>query len=421
MRARTAAADLTATLKRLVVWSVLTIALTYPIAGFVVEYRDGVQLVEHRLAPLWIGLFVFGSGAVVFGLRRTSRALAVGRRTAGVRDALVAHKLTLWVMAAVGLALVIAIPYAKAKYVNLAVETLLYIELALGLNVVVGTAGLLVLGYAGFYALGAYTYAILALQYGWSFWPCLPLGALVATVAGLIVGLPVLRLRGDYLAIVTLGFNEVVRYLLKNMPSFTGGDQGLPNVKIKGDLQDPTEIFGFAFTTPEHYYWMMLVIVALTLVALRRLEHSRPGRALVAMREDEIAARHMGIDTTRLKLVAFMLSASIAGLAGVIFAARNNFVNPDTFKFDLSVMILAMVVLGGMGSLLGVMAGATILWTLLFLLRDIKALAGIQEYRMLIFGAVMVIVMIVRPQGLFGSARRKLELVGNAGGDEEPD
>jgi branched-chain amino acid transport system permease protein len=328
----------------------------------------------------------------------------------------------------VGLVLVCALLVGAAvfpsvmsrQHVSLGFETLIYMTLALGLNVIVGYGGLLVLGYAGFWAIGAYTFAILALRWDVNMWVALPLGGLAAMLAGLLVGLPSLRLRGDYLAIVTLGFGEVVWYLLKTEAEFTGGEMGLPNSSIKGRLQDHTSFMNSGnLTEASEYYWLALALVIIAVYVIYRVERSRVGRALVAMREDETAARCMGINTIRLKLSAFAFAAMWAGFAGVLWVAKIDFINPNYFRFYESILILAMVVLGGLGSIPGVMIGAIIVNAGPALLREnadwfeSHGLPDFQAYRLLIFGAALVALMIFRPQGLFGSARLRVHMGGS--------
>jgi branched-chain amino acid transport system permease protein len=300
--------------------------------------------------------------------------------------------------------------FAPGEHVNLAFETLVYMTLALGLNVVVGYGGLLVLGYAAFWAIGAYTFAILTLHFGLNMWVAFPVSGLAAMLAGLLVGLPSLRLRGDYLAIVTLGFGEVVYYFLKTEVDLTGGEMGLPNKDIRGSLQAHTSLHipGIVDTGPltdvGQYFWPALLLVILAVVVIKGVEKSRIGRALVAMREDEIAAQCMGINTVRLKLSTFAFAAMWAGFAGVLWAAKTDFVTPKHFYFIESAWILAMVVLGGMGSIPGVMVGAVVIYAVPPLLR--QEFPDFQHYRLLVFGALMVLVMIYRPQGLFGFRRQ---------------
>ena len=280
--------------------------------------------------------------------------------------------------------------------ISILISALIYVMLALGLNIVVGLAGQLVLGYAAFYAIGAYTYGLLNAFFGLGFWACLPVGGLLAILFGLALGFPVLRLRGDYLAIVTLGFGEITRLVLLNWVSVTGGSQGISNIPKPG-------LFGMDLSMQEgtvYLYYLCILAVIITIVIISRLTNSRVGLALQALREDEIASEAMGINLTKVKLSAFALGSAWAGFAGVIFAAKTSFVNPASFTFMESAMILSMVVLGGMGSITGVTLGALIL---ILVPEYLRAFA---DYRMLLFGAVMVVMMIFRPQGLITGERR---------------
>lgn len=273
----------------------------------------------------------------------------------------------------------------------------LYVMLALGLNIVVGIAGQLVLGYAAFYAVGAYTYALLNQYLGLGFWTCLPIAGFITVIAGLLLAFPVLRLRGDYLAIVTLGFGEIVRLLLINWANFTGGNRGIANIPRPG-------LFGLELS-PEastiYIYYLCLFAAIITIIIVARLINSRVGLALQALREDEIASEAMGIDLRKIKLSAFALGSCWAGFAGVLFAARNSYINPTSFTFMDSAMILSMVVLGGMGSIVGVALAALVLTLLPEYLR------AFSEYRMLIFGLLMVTMMVFRPLGIIPPAKRK--------------
>ncbi len=286
------------------------------------------------------------------------------------------------------IAILLAAPLALNNYV-LDVLTLawLYVVLALGLQTTVGLAGLLDLGYASFYALGAYTYAIASTQLGVSFWLGLPLGALASAACGLLLGIVTLRLRGDYLAIVTLGFIQIVHLVLVNWDSVTNGPNGILNV-------GRPQIGPVTLASPPQFYYVTLAVALLAIVVNTRVRGSRIGRALMAIRDDELAAEAVGVPTTRLKVLAFALGASWAGVAGVCFAARYAFVSPESFTFFESVVILAMVVLGGMSSVMGVAAGAVVIVVLPELLR------GVDDFRMLAFGAALVAMMAWRPEGL---------------------
>ncbi len=284
----------------------------------------------------------------------------------------------------------------------------IYILLALGLNIIVGYAGLLNLGYAAFFAIGAYTYASLNLAWHVPFWVAIPIAFVVTSIFGFLVGLPVLRVKGDYLAIVTLGFGEIVRIIFNNL-EITGGPNGLLGI-AHPTLFYPVWNNGLAWARLDFgvqsfpYYYLVLVFVIFVAYFSLRLDRSKLGRAWIAVREDEVAAGCMGIPVARVKLAAFAVGSSIAGIAGTIYAAKQGTVTPDSFDFILSVMILAMVVLGGLGSVFGVILGGLVLSILPELLREFSI------YRMLIFGLVMILMMIFRPQGFLGNVRRKYEL-----------
>lgn len=303
--------------------------------------------------------------------------------------------------------------------VDIATLILIYVMLGLGLNIVVGLAGLLDLGYVGFYAVGAYTYALLAHYYGLGFWICLPIAGMMSALFGFLLGFPVLRLRGDYLAIVTLGFGEIIRLLLRNLTGLTGGPNGISNIpkptlfgltfeKTAAEgMQTFHEFFGIAYSSVNKVIFLYLVALLLALLALfviNRLMRMPIGRAWEALREDEIACRALGLNPTLIKLSAFTLGACFAGFAGSFFAARQGLVTPESFTFIESAIILAIVVLGGMGSQLGVILAAVVLILMPELMRDFS------EYRMLMFGALMVLMMIWRPQGLLPMQRPHMEL-----------
>jgi branched-chain amino acid transport system permease protein len=301
------------------------------------------------------------------------------------------------------LALAIVLPFLTDSYqVSILSTALMFMVLGLGLNIVVGLAGLLDLGYVAFYAVGAYAYALLNMHFGLGFWSLIPIAAVLAGVFGIMLGIPVLRLRGDYLAIVTLGFGEIIRLVLQNWSEFSQGPRGIPNIPRPSFFGVQMDV-GMSTT---FIYFLLLAMAALTIFVVRRLNMSRIGRAWVALREDELACEAMGIDTMKTKLTAFALGASFAGVIGVFFAAKNTFVNPDSFQFLQSAMILAIVVLGGMGSIVGVMLAALILMLLPEYLRVFA------EYRMLIFGAAMVVMMVFKPEGLISNIRQKYEFKG---------
>jgi len=295
------------------------------------------------------------------------------------------------------LAVAIAFPFITGMYqTNIMTTALMYVILGLGLNIVIGLGGLLHLGYAAFYAVGAYTYAILYREFQINFWVALPLGAIFATFFGVLLGFPVLRLKGDYLAIVTLAFGEICRIVLENFNTLSSGPSGIANIP-----RPP--LFGIKLSVMQsvtYLYFITLALVVLTIFIVRRLENSRLGRSWEAMREDPIASEAMGVNLTKAKLSAFALGAFWAGLVGVLFAAKTTFVNPASFTLMDSVLMLCIVVLGGMGSTGGVIVGALIIVLLPEYLRVFA------KYRMLIYGTVLVLMMVFRPEGIIRKVRK---------------
>ena len=311
------------------------------------------------------------------------------------------------VFALAGVALVVLPALANPYLLYVANIALIYVILALGLNLVVGFSGLLVLGFSAFYGIGAYIAAICTTRFPAtpiSIWALIPLAAAAAAFFGLVLGAPTLRLRGDYLAIVTMGFGEIVRIILTNWDSLTRGPVGISGVAPfsigEWFLSKPLYLGPLRLDGDAQYYFLLLAFAALAALLAYRLNQSRIGRAWVAMREDELAAGCFGVDVTRYKLLAFAIAASFAGVAGVFFASLQGFVDPTSFTFLESVLILCMVVMGGMGSLAGCAVAAVILVVIP------EKLQMVREYRMLIFGLVMILLMIVRPQGLIPSIRR---------------
>jgi branched-chain amino acid transport system permease protein len=371
--------------------------------------------------------------------------IAHDRREVGVRSALERwgrwreDPRLRWLGYCAAAAVLIALPFAVdaalgRAWVRIIDVALLFILLGLGLNIVVGFAGLLDLGYIAFFAVGAYSYALLASpQFGihWSFLTLLPLGALVAGVFGVLLGAPTLRLRGDYLAIVTLGFGEIIRIFLNNLNrpyNITNGPQGItlidPLAIGEFALNRTYTVAGFTLAPVHSYYFAFLACAVASIFVSLRLEDSRIGRAWIAIREDELAASAMGINTRNLKLLAFAMGASFGGLAGGLFASFQGFVSPESFTLLDSIMVLCMVVLGGMGNVGGVVLGAALLTALPEALRYAgplqKAWLGEvyvdpSDLRMLLFGLALVLMMLWRPAGLWPSTMRRREL---AGGEE---
>ncbi|WP_425464492.1 branched-chain amino acid ABC transporter permease [Paenibacillus oralis] len=343
-----------------------------------------------------------------------------------------------WTAGAVLVLLVI--PFATSggpshqSYMEVATQCGIYIAMALGLNIVVGFAGLLDLGFVAFFAVGAYTYAIFATPQanefisggmfplsGGAFWIFIAIGGFMAALFGLLLGLPVLRVKGDYLAIVTLGFGEIIRIIFNNLDrpvNITNGAMGLSSI------QAPS-LFGYKFTFPNQYYFIVVFILALVIFSVKRLEHSRLGRAWKAIRENEIAAQSMGVPLIRTKLTAFAIGASFSGMMGVVFAAKQTFIDPTSFTLLESITILVMVLLGGMGSVPGVILGAALVTILnLQVLTELTnwlnqlTLQGVlnipssispSKMQRLIFGAILVLIAIFRPNGLISAKNRKVD------------
>jgi branched-chain amino acid transport system permease protein len=301
-------------------------------------------------------------------------------------------------------------PFANRYVVDVATLVLTYVMLGWGLNIVVGLAGLLDLGYVAFFAVGAYSYALLATTFDLSFWICLPLAGILAAFAGILLGFPVLRLRGDYLAIVTLGFGEIIRLILLNWYEFTGGPDGISRIPRPSFFGFPFarkseettfhELFGLEYSTMHRIiflYYLILVLALITNFFTMKIRNLPVGRAWEALREDETACRAIGINPTNTKLTAFAIGAMFGGFAGSFFATRQGFISPESFTFIESAIILAIVVLGGMGSQIGVVIASIVLIGSTELFRELE------QFRMLAFGLAMIIIMIMKPRGLLAN------------------
>ena len=385
-------------IKKSLLTSLWFMFLTFPI--MVIKVNTITDTVIWR----WKNLLIIGVGSFFlsflwrYALERKERGGAAKENNGKIKMAVLAktrqYKMPGLIVIAIA---VIILPFFVSMYqTSIITSALMYIILGLGLNIVVGLGGLLNLGYAAFYAVGAYTYALLYYHFGLSFWLALPLGALFSALMGLIIGFPVLRLRGDYLAIVTLAFGEITRLVLENWNDFSFGPSGIANIARPA-------IAGVKMRLPQttiFVYFIALALTILTIIIVGRLENSRIGRAWEAMREDEIACQSMGIDLTKAKLMAFSLGAIWAGFAGVLLAAKTTFINPASFTVWESIVVLCVVVIGGMGSIPGVIAGALV-FTLLP-----EYLRAFSEYRMLVFGIALVVMMIFRPGGMIKKIRK---------------
>ena len=299
--------------------------------------------------------------------------------------------------------------WANNYMIDVGITCLIYVALGLGLNVVVGLCGLLDLGYIAFYAVGAYTYSLLNLTFGISFWAALPIGVVLGMICGCIIGYPTLKMRGDYLAIVTLGFGEIIRLVLNNWDSLTAGPNGLfgmarPALYYPSFGEDGLAWASFHLKSLPALYYCIMIIAILTIIGVRRLDNSRIGRAWIAIREDEVAAELSGVPTTWIKLLAYALGAAFASVAGAFFAAKLSYTNPNFFLFMESCIVLCIVVLGGVGSIPGIVIAAFVLIAVPEVFR------GLENYRMLAFGAIMTTMMIIKPEGLIPASRRRREL-----------
>ncbi|AOE78141.1 high-affinity branched-chain amino acid ABC transporter permease LivM [Pseudomonas lurida] len=403
----------------LLVW-----AVAFPVLGLKLSIV-GINLEVHGTGPVTLTIIALCSVLMFLRVLFTQQVGALFKSNRGplvspkVSQFLTLPRTQRYIIIALIVAALIWPFFGSRGAVDIATLILIYVLLGLGLNIVVGLAGLLDLGYVGFYAVGAYTYALLSHYLGWSFWICLPLAGMAAATFGFLLGFPVLRLRGDYLAIVTLGFGEIIRLFLRNLTDITGGPNGISSIPkptffglsfdrtAAEGMQTFHEYFGIDYNPVSKVVFLYLVALLLALAALfviNRLLRMPIGRAWEALREDEIACRALGLNPTIIKLSAFTLGAAFAGFAGSFFAARQGLVTPESFTFIESAIILAIVVLGGMGSQLGVILAAIVMILLPEMMREFS------EYRMLMFGAMMVLMMIWRPQGLLPMQRPHMEL-----------
>lgn len=412
---------LIAALREAVVAGLIMIGLALPLLGFQLENQTGGGVaIAYRFDWVVIAAFVAFFGRFIIAFSRPwvgqvfSRKSRLAPRTITDSHSLTARLSSAHIGLVIGVVALILpfLPISDRYIVDTATTVLIYVMLGLGLNIVVGLAGLLDLGYVAFYAVGAYSFALLSTTYGISFWLCLPLAGIMAAFFGIMIGFPVLRLRGDYLAIVTLGFGEIVRVILINFNTLTGGPNGIGSIPRLTFFGFPFansapdggmtfhQLFGIDYA-PVHrvifLYYVILVLVLVTAMVSTRLRRLPIGRAWEALREDEIACRSLGVNVTAVKLSAFATGAMFGGFAGTFFAARQGLVSPESFTFWESAMVLMIVVLGGLGSQTGVVLAAIAVVAIPEFARDLA------HFRMLMFGAAMVMLMVWRPGGLIGT------------------
>jgi len=405
--------SLAALVKDALAASAVAALLAFPLLGFrMLDSSQGLSLQSRLSWVLYAAIIVFVGRIGITLLREQINRHEWNFKIARPKflAPVFAHETrTLIALVMIGIALLLPwLPFSDRNLIDKATLILIYVMLGWGLNIVVGLAGLLDLGYVAFYAVGAYSYALLSQYFGLSFWICLPLAGLFAAMFGILLGFPVLRLRGDYLAIVTLGFGEIVREIIVNWQSLTGGPNGITGIARPSFFGLPmaqsaegtttfADFFGIAFS-PNHriifLYYLIFALALLTNFFVLRVRKLPLGRAWEALREDEIACRSLGLNPTTVKLSAFAIGAGFAGFAGSFFATRQGFISPESFTFIESAIILAIVVLGGMGSQIGIVFAAILLVGLPEWFRDLE------QFRMVTFGAAMVLIMLWRPQGL---------------------
>ncbi|MEC9345986.1 MAG: high-affinity branched-chain amino acid ABC transporter permease LivM [Pseudomonadota bacterium] len=423
----TAGIDWGAALKDSLVAAALAAALAIPIIGLKTEISSAGMGIDQRWGAVGIAVVAVFVGRLLLTvwMARTGGATVFGPVAEAVSEKSARLSRHLGPVLAL-VAVLLPVAYSGDRYIlDISILVLMYVMLGWGLNIVVGLAGLLDLGYVAFYAIGAYSYALIAQTFGWSFWVCLPLAGVFAAFFGVMLGFPVLRLRGDYLAIVTLGFGEIIRVVLLNWVDLTNGPNGISGIPrpsffgLEFTRRPPEGVeafhtfFGLEYSPTQRIIFLYYVILALALLTnwvTLRLRKLPVGRAWEALREDEIACRALGINPTNTKLTAFAIGAMFGGFAGAFFATRQGFISPESFTFIESAVILAIVVLGGMGSQIGVVAASVLLIGGTELFRDLE------EFRMLTFGAAMVAIMVWRPRGLLAHRDPTVRLNTGPGG-----
>ncbi len=401
--------------KDAIVSAIILFILLLPIFGFQLTKNSSTVEVTHNWMPIFLFVCIIFL-AQLFKHFLTKWLCSIKRINQHLFDfsSFLTKKRSRNLLRLIIISIIIWPFFASRSAIDIAIIALIYITLGIALNIVVGLAGLLNLGFAGFYAIGAYTYALLSYWFSWTFWEALPISGLVSAFFGILLGFPILRLRGDYLAVITLGFGEIIRLFLVNLNSYTLGPDGIPNLP-KPSFFKSTDDLNFILQGLSSWiqngqnmiiylYLIVLFLALITLFVSNRLVKMPVGRAWEALREDEIACQSLGLNPARIKLSAFISAAFFAGLGGAFFAARQGSVSPESFTFLESAMILAIVVLGGMGSQIGIILAAIFLTIIPEIAREFA------EYRMLLFGLLMVLTMLFCPHGFFPMKRRHVNL-----------
>ncbi len=416
------AIDIPALLKDAVMTAFVSFFLAFPLIGLQTYDQNGALSVRGRWDLLVYAVIAGFVGRLLFKLFLEFKP--VKKSAEPTPESIARQKMIGMVLRYVLLGIAISLPFlpfSDRSWLDRGINVLIYVMLGWGLNIVVGLAGLLDLGYVAFYAVGAYSYALLSINFGLNFWECLPLAGLFAAIFGVLLGAPTLRLRGDYLAIVTLGFGEIIRVVLLNWGSLSGGPNGIASIPRMdffgiapfGNREGAFHtLFGLEYERTHQIIFTYFVILALALLTnwlVNRLRKLPIGRAWEALREDEIACKSLGMNPTNTKLTAFAIGAMLGGFAGSFFAAKQGFINPESFTFMESATILAIVVLGGMGSQIGVVFAALFLVLLPEVTRDFE------QSRMLLFGAAMILIMVWRPKGVVSHREPTLRLHTNKG------
>jgi branched-chain amino acid transport system permease protein len=416
--------DLKKNIKDSLFTGLIALALFGPIVGLRTELqKEGLYIdPQWGLTFLLVAICIVGRFLINLNSQRKQKITAVSNITSGISNFFEGKTKQLAITGILFAVVFPFLPFTDRYILDVGIMVMTYVMLGWGLNIVVGLAGLLDLGYVAFYAVGAYSFALISTTFGWSFWVCLPLAGIFAAFFGILLGFPVLRLRGDYLAIVTLGFGEIIRIILINWYDFTNGPDGISGIprptffglEFTNNPQEGSqafhEFFGIEFSNAHKMIFLYYVILALALITnyfTLRIRRLPVGRAWEALREDEIACKSLGVNPTNTKLTAFAIGAMFGGFAGSFFATKQAFISPESFTFIESAIIVAIVVLGGMGSQTGVVLAS------LFLIGFTEVFRELEQFRMIAFGLAMVLIMLFKPKGILAHRDPTITLHGD--------